>query len=81
MKDYQWLKPELVREFEFLERTPEIHLRHTRFVGLREDKVATEVPRGSVARTSSTAQKLRKEKPILAFLAVLWHCRISKLRI
>src|SRR4051812_14937858 len=38
MKDCQWLKPELVGQFEFLEWTLENHLRHTRFVGLREDK-------------------------------------------
>ncbi|MFL6448718.1 MAG: hypothetical protein ACJ746_13670 [Bryobacteraceae bacterium] len=43
MKDCQWLKPELVGQFEFLEWTPENHLRHTRFVGLRADKAANEV--------------------------------------
>ena len=43
MKDCQWLKPELVGQFEFLEWTPENHLRHTRFVGLREDKVPKDV--------------------------------------
>lgn len=45
MKDCQWLKPELVGQFEFLEWTPENHLRHTLFVGLREDKVAKDVGR------------------------------------
>src|SRR3954452_18525707 len=38
MKDCQWLKPELVGQFEFLEWTPENHLRHTRFIELHEDK-------------------------------------------
>ena len=47
MKDCQWLKPELVGQFEFLEWTPENHLRHTRFVGLREDKDAKNVGRES----------------------------------
>jgi ATP-dependent DNA ligase len=45
MKDCQWLKPELVGQFEFLEWTPENHLRHTRFVGLREDKAPNEIRR------------------------------------
>src|SRR5919107_2699289 len=41
MKDCLWLKPELVGQFEFLEWTPENHLRQTRFVALREDKAQT----------------------------------------
>lgn len=45
MKDSQWLTPELVGQFEFLEWTPENHLRHTRFVGLREDKQPRKVMR------------------------------------
>jgi len=36
---------ELVGQFEFLEWTPENHLRHTRFVGLRDDKTARDVRR------------------------------------
>ena len=40
-----WLKPVLVGQFEFLEWTGENHLRHTRFVGLREDKPARAVRR------------------------------------
>jgi DNA ligase D-like protein (predicted ligase)/DNA ligase D-like protein (predicted polymerase) len=45
MKDCRWLKPELVGQFEFTEWTPDDHLRHSRFVGLREDKKAREVTR------------------------------------
>jgi ATP-dependent DNA ligase len=45
MKDCHWLKPELVGQFECLEWTPENHLRHTRFVGLREDKRPKDVRR------------------------------------
>lgn len=44
-QDCQWLKPELVGQFEFLEWTPDNHLRHTRFVGLRDDKAPKEVRR------------------------------------
>ena len=45
MADCRWLKPVLVGQFEFLEWTGENHLRHTRFVGLREDKPARAVRR------------------------------------
>ena len=45
MKDCRWLKPALVGQFEFTEWTPEDHLRHSRFVGLREDKRPTDVRR------------------------------------
>ena len=40
MKEYRWLKPVLVGEFEFLEWTPDDHLRHSRFVTLHEGKLA-----------------------------------------
>src|SRR6266850_6372367 len=43
MKDCRWLKPVLVAQIEFLEWTGENHLRHTKFIGLREDKPAHEV--------------------------------------
>jgi ATP-dependent DNA ligase len=33
-----WLEPVLVGQFEFLEWTPDNHLRHSKFVALREDK-------------------------------------------
>ena len=45
MADCRWLKPVLVGQFEFVEWTPDHHLRHTRFVGLREDKKAGDVRR------------------------------------
>ncbi len=41
----RWLKPQLVGEFEFLEWTPDNHLRHSRFVALREDTAAQQVRR------------------------------------
>jgi bifunctional non-homologous end joining protein LigD len=43
MAECQWLKPVLVGQFEFLEWTGDNHLRHTRFIGLREDKNARDV--------------------------------------
>ena len=54
MADCQWLKPVLVGQFEFLEWTGENHLRHSRFIGLREDKRAREVGRDDDARGPSS---------------------------
>jgi ATP-dependent DNA ligase len=45
MKNCVWLKPELVAQIEFTEWTRDGHLRHSKFVGLREDKEAREVVR------------------------------------
>jgi bifunctional non-homologous end joining protein LigD len=45
MADCRWLKPQLVGQFEFVEWTGDNHLRHTRFVGLRDDKPARAVKR------------------------------------
>ena len=43
MKKCCWLKPELVAQVEFADWTEGDHLRHSKFVGLREDKDAREV--------------------------------------
>jgi bifunctional non-homologous end joining protein LigD len=45
MAECRWLKPVLVGQFEFLEWTADDHLRHTRFVSLREDKEPKKVRR------------------------------------
>ncbi len=45
MKNCQWLRPVLVGQFEFLEWTADDHLRHSRFIGLRDDKPAGRVRR------------------------------------
>jgi DNA ligase D-like protein (predicted ligase) len=45
MKDCRWLKPELVAQFEFVEWTADAHLRHSKFIALREDKTARDVRR------------------------------------
>jgi bifunctional non-homologous end joining protein LigD len=42
LKGVTWLKPELVSEIRFLERTPEGMLRAPVFVGLRDDKTAAD---------------------------------------
>jgi DNA ligase D-like protein (predicted ligase) len=43
MTKIQWLKPRLVAQIEFTEWTKGNHLRHSRFIGLRDDKEPTEV--------------------------------------
>ena len=45
MAECVWLKPVLVGQFEFLEWTGENHLRHSKFIALREDKQAKDVRR------------------------------------
>jgi DNA ligase D-like protein (predicted ligase) len=45
MKNCRWLKPELVTQIEFAEWTPDGHLRHSKFIGLREDKDPRDVVR------------------------------------
>jgi DNA ligase D-like protein (predicted ligase) len=45
MQECKWIKPVLVGQFEFTEWTPDNHLRHSRFVALREDKKPMEVRR------------------------------------
>jgi len=45
MAECQWLKPVLVGQFEFLEWTADNHLRHSKFIGLREDRKARDVGR------------------------------------
>jgi len=47
MKECRWLKPVTVAQFEFVEWTPKNHLRHSKFVALREDKKASDVIRES----------------------------------
>ena len=45
MKECVWVKPEAVARIEFLEWTDANHLRHTKFIALREDKDPRKVVR------------------------------------
>jgi bifunctional non-homologous end joining protein LigD len=45
MMEMQWLKPKVVAQIRFVEWTADGHLRHAAFLGLRQDKNATEVRR------------------------------------
>jgi ATP-dependent DNA ligase len=45
MADCRWLRPVLVGQFEFLEWIGENHLRHSKFIALRDDKNPKDVRR------------------------------------
>lgn len=45
MDECRWTKPQLVAQFEFVEWTADGHLRHSRFIALRDDKMAKDVVR------------------------------------
>jgi DNA ligase D-like protein (predicted ligase) len=45
MRECNWLRPVLVGQFEFAEWTGDNHLRHSKFIALREDKDVKEVQR------------------------------------
>jgi len=45
MAECRWLKPVLVGQFEYVEWTSDAHLRHSRFIALRDDKKAKDVRR------------------------------------
>jgi bifunctional non-homologous end joining protein LigD len=45
MAKCRWLKPQLVVQFEFVEWTGDNHLRHSKFMALREEKRAKDVRR------------------------------------
>jgi len=45
MGEMQWVKPTLVAQVRFVEWTADDHLRHSAFLGLREDKAARSVSR------------------------------------
>jgi len=45
MKECRWLKPQLIAQIEFAEWTPNEHLRHSSFAGLRDDKEPRQIVR------------------------------------
>jgi bifunctional non-homologous end joining protein LigD len=47
MREFQWVRPELVAQIRFVEWTAENRLRHAAFLGLRIDKSGSEVRRES----------------------------------
>jgi len=49
MKNCIWLEPQVVAQIEFAEWTPDDHLRHSKFAGLRDDKDPCEVVRDELS--------------------------------
>ena len=47
MKDCRCLQPVLVGQFEYVEWAPDAHFRHSRFIGIRDDKDARDVRRAA----------------------------------
>jgi bifunctional non-homologous end joining protein LigD len=58
MKECRWLEPTLVAQIEYAEWTKGDHLRHSKFIGLHDDKEAREVRKeGSMARDGCNNEK------------------------
>jgi ATP-dependent DNA ligase len=51
MADCRWLTPTLVGHFEFVEWTPDNHLRHAKFIALRDDKSTSDIRREDAGGT------------------------------
>jgi bifunctional non-homologous end joining protein LigD len=45
MRDCIWVRPELVARFDFLEWTDSNHVRHIKFIAMRDDKDPRKVVR------------------------------------
>ena len=62
MQKCVWLRPELVAQIEFLEWTESDHLRHSKFVGLREDKTAKNVVKEHAEKPKRTYPNPQSEQ-------------------
>ena len=54
----RWLQPRLVAAIEFAEWTPANHLRHSKFIALREDKDADQVRREAAIEAQAHVRKV-----------------------
>src|SRR5205823_3102712 len=71
MKKCVWLRPALVAQIEFLEWTESDHLRHSKFVGLRDDKN----PRSVVKEHAGEAEFMN----IRLWYRTVWPFRVAVL--
>jgi ATP-dependent DNA ligase len=53
MKECRWLNPLLVGQFEYVEWTPDNHLRHSRFIALTRDESTRDVAKERARAVSS----------------------------
>jgi bifunctional non-homologous end joining protein LigD len=60
----RWVKPQLVAEVGFSEWTPDGHIRHPTFKGLRTDKLAKVITREQAAATPAGKPAAAKIKPV-----------------
>ncbi|WP_423066582.1 DNA ligase D [Devosia sp. CN2-171] len=58
----RWVEPELVGEVDFAEFTPDGHLRHPAFVGLRKDKPARQIKLETKAPANEATKSKRRAK-------------------
>jgi len=65
-----WLKPTLVAEVEFAEFTSDGSVRHARFLGLREDKMAKDVKREEAAPADKAKPKPKKGSDAVAGIRI-----------
>lgn len=64
MKNCVWLRPEIVAQFRFLEWTPADHLRHVSYVGLREDKDASQIVKEGEAIAPAKVPNRKPPQPV-----------------
>jgi bifunctional non-homologous end joining protein LigD len=60
MKHYRWIEPKLVARVEFTEWTSADHLRHSRFVALRDDKDPKDVRKEAAMHDLRNGQRMHK---------------------
>jgi bifunctional non-homologous end joining protein LigD len=60
-RDYIWLKPETLCQVKFWEWTPDGHIRHASFKGLREDKTPREVKQELPEQTAGKKVTAKKK--------------------
>jgi len=63
VRQAKWVEPELVAEIDFAELTPDGHLRHPSFVGLRKDKPARQVKLETTIASPPAAPKTKPKRP------------------
>ena len=72
--DVQWVEPQLVAQVRYGEWTHDGHLRHPAYLGLREDKAASDVTRlgAEASPTTRTIRRGRKELRLSNLDKLFW---------
>ena len=72
----KWVKPQLVCEVEFTEWTPDGHLRHPSFQGLREDKPAETIERDVPVILQSNQKTTARDNSLVGGISISHPDRI-----